>query len=89
MSGAGTLPPLFVITEDDHGGYVCVALYTLLVLMVVTVIARLFTRWYIVRVIKLDDIVLAFAMVGSPPTQTEARTDWGRDVEFCRVSLYN
>lgn len=63
MSGAGTLPPLFVITDDDHAGYVCVALYTLLILMVVTVVARLFTRWYIVRYIKSDDILLALAVV--------------------------
>jgi hypothetical protein len=63
MSGAGTLPPLFVITDEDHGGYVCVALYTLLILMLVTVVARLFTRWYIVRFVKSDDILLALAMV--------------------------
>jgi hypothetical protein len=63
MSGAGALPPLFVITSSDHGGYVCVALYTLLILMVVTVVARLFTRWYIIRLINADDILLALAMV--------------------------
>ena len=63
MSGAGTLPPLFVITDDDHGGYVCVAVYTLLILMVATVGARLFTRWHIVRFIKSDDILLILAMV--------------------------
>ncbi|KAG0647828.1 hypothetical protein D0Z07_5979 [Hyphodiscus hymeniophilus] len=75
MSGAGTLPPLFIITDDDRGGYVCVVLYTLLILMLVTVVARLFTRWYIVRFIKSDDILLALAMVRtatpSPPTQTD------------------
>lgn len=63
MSGAGTLPPLFVISSQDHGGYVCVAVYTLLCLMVVTVFARLLTRWYIIRFIKSDDIVLALATI--------------------------
>jgi hypothetical protein len=69
MSGAGVLPPLFEITDDDHGGYVCVALYTLLILMVVTVVARVFTRWYIVRFIKSDDILLVLAVVRDPQNQ--------------------
>lgn len=63
MSGAGSLPPLFVITPDDHRGYVCVVLYTLLILMIVTVFARLFTRWYILRFVKADDICLMLAVV--------------------------
>jgi len=65
MSEAGVLPPLFVISDVDHRGYVCVALYTLLILMIVTVGARLITRWYIVRFIKADDILLMIAVVRS------------------------
>ena len=66
MSGAGVLPPLFVISDTDHGGYVCVALYMLLILMIVTVGARIFTRWYIVRFIRADDILLVLAVVRPP-----------------------
>jgi len=58
---AGTLPPLFAITEDDHGGYVCVANYTLLILMVLLVVTRVFTRWYVVKFIKSDDVLLMVA----------------------------
>jgi hypothetical protein len=61
---AGTQPPFFPISEDDHGGYVAVAVYTFLTLMVVTVAARLTSRWYIGRVIQIDDILLAIAAVG-------------------------
>jgi hypothetical protein len=60
---AGTLPPLFTISDDDHGGYVAVAAYTLLVLMVVLVATRVFTRWYVVKFIKADDVLLTFAAV--------------------------
>lgn len=60
---AGTLPPLFAITDDDHGGYVCVASYTLLILMVLLVVTRVFTRWYVVKFIKADDILLMVAAV--------------------------
>ncbi|OJJ50177.1 hypothetical protein ASPZODRAFT_128795 [Penicilliopsis zonata CBS 506.65] len=59
---AGTLPPIFPITADDHGGYVAVSVYTLLCLTLVLVVARLFTRWYIARVIHADDILLGVAM---------------------------
>lgn len=62
---AGTLPPLFAITEDDHAGYVAVASYTFLVLMCCLVATRVFTRWYIVRYIKFDDAVLIVAAVRS------------------------
>ncbi|KAJ5281290.1 hypothetical protein N7478_006662 [Penicillium angulare] len=55
---AGTLPPLFEISDEDHGGYVAVAVYTLLVLSIFIVVTRLFTRWYIGRVIHSDDILL-------------------------------
>ncbi|RHZ50505.1 uncharacterized protein CDV56_102743 [Aspergillus thermomutatus] len=58
---AGTLPPFFTISDDDHGGYVAVTLYTFLSLTVVTVFVRLFTRWYIARVVYPDDILLASA----------------------------
>ena len=63
MSGAGALPPLFQITEDDHGGYIAVSVYTLLILMILLVTARVFTRWYIVKFIKADDVLLMVAAV--------------------------
>ncbi|KAF4160434.1 hypothetical protein CNMCM6069_008784 [Aspergillus lentulus] len=58
---AGTLPPLFPISDEDHGGYVAVTVYTLLSLTVATVFVRLFTRWYIARAVYSDDILLAGA----------------------------
>lgn len=60
---SGTLPPLFVITDEDHGGYVCVVLYTFLILTVLLVIIRVFTRWYVVKVIKPDDVLISAAAV--------------------------
>ncbi|KAE9381148.1 hypothetical protein N431DRAFT_424762 [Stipitochalara longipes BDJ] len=60
---SGTLPPLFIITDVDHGGYIAVTLYTLLVLMVLLVTTRVFTRWYVVSSIKLDDVFLMLAAV--------------------------
>ena len=60
---AGTLPPLFPISAEDHSGYVAVTVYTLLSLTVATVLVRLFTRWYIARVVYTDDILLAGATV--------------------------
>lgn len=60
---AGTLPPFFEITEDTHAGYVAVAVYTMLVLMVVTIAVRLFTRWYVARVVHADDILLGAGTV--------------------------
>jgi hypothetical protein len=60
---AGTLPPLFTITPDDHAGYVAVASYTFLVLMVCLVATRIFTRWWVVRYVKFDDGVLTAAAV--------------------------
>lgn len=62
---AGTLPPLFEITADDHGGYGAVAIYTLLALTVAIVSTRLSTRWFIGRVVHPDDILLGIAMVRS------------------------
>jgi len=61
--GAGALPPLFQITDDDHAGYVCVAVYTLLTLMVILVATRVFTRWYLLKFIKTDDFFLMIAGV--------------------------
>ncbi|PKX91159.1 uncharacterized protein P174DRAFT_463296 [Aspergillus novofumigatus IBT 16806] len=58
---AGTLPPLFPISDEDHSGYVAVTVYTLLSLTVTTVFVRLFTRWYIARAVYSDDILLAGA----------------------------
>ncbi|KAJ5612061.1 hypothetical protein N7510_005255 [Penicillium lagena] len=60
---AGTLPPLFQITDSDHGGYAAVTLYTLLALTITVVVARLFARWFIGRVIHSDDILLAAATI--------------------------
>jgi hypothetical protein len=60
---SGTLPPLFTISDNDHAGYVAVTLYTLLVLMVLLVTTRVFTRWYVVKSIKLDDVFLILAAV--------------------------
>lgn len=62
---AGTQPPLFTISDNDHGGYVAVAVYTFLSLMLVTVAARLVSRWYIARVTQVDDILLGTAAVGN------------------------
>ncbi|KAJ5698924.1 hypothetical protein N7462_000929 [Penicillium macrosclerotiorum] len=58
---AGTLPPLFEISDDDHGGYGAVSVYTLLALTLVVVVTRLSTRWFIGRIIHSDDILLAAA----------------------------
>lgn len=55
---AGTLPPLFDIPDDDEGGYAAVAVYTLLALTLVIVVARLSTRWYIGGVLHSDGILL-------------------------------
>ncbi|KAI2787274.1 hypothetical protein POX_f07637 [Penicillium oxalicum] len=60
---AGTLPPLFEITTDDHGGYSAVAIYTLLALTIVIVSTRLSTRWFIGRVVHSDDGLLALSML--------------------------
>jgi len=60
---AGTLPPLFTITDSDHSGYVCVALYTLLILTALLAVIRIITRWYVVKFIKADDIFLVVAAV--------------------------
>lgn len=65
---AGTLPPLFTITSDDHAGYVCVVAYTLLLLMVPLVITRVVTRHYVTRFIKADDIFLVIAAVYYSPS---------------------
>jgi hypothetical protein len=69
---AGTLPPLFTITSDDHAGYIAVSLYTFMVLMVCLVVTRVFTRWYVVRYIKLDDALLSLAAVRSTPLRTSS-----------------
>ncbi|KAK9645791.1 hypothetical protein V6Z96_007111 [Aspergillus fumigatus] len=58
---AGTLPPLFPISDEDHSGYVAVTVYTLLSLTVTTVFVRLFTRWYIARDVYSDDVLLTGA----------------------------
>lgn len=70
---AGTLPPLFTITSDDHGGYVAVAAYILVVMMLLLVATRVFTRWYVVQYIKADDVLLIISAVRN---QTLASCEW-------------
>lgn len=61
--GAGVRPPIFTITDDDHGGFTAVSVYTLLVLSVFVVATRLSARFYIGRVVQLDDYLLGGATV--------------------------
>lgn len=63
ITGAGTLPPIFPITDDDHGGYAAVSLYTLLALSVFVVATRLSARYYIGKVVQIDDYLLGFGTV--------------------------
>jgi hypothetical protein len=72
---AGTLPPLFIISDDDHGGYAAVAVYTLLCLMICVSIARIFTRWYIVRFTRSDDYFLVAATVSFPRRPSGAKSN--------------
>ncbi|OKL59749.1 hypothetical protein UA08_04917 [Talaromyces atroroseus] len=60
---AGTLPPIFTISDEDHGGYTAVAVYTLLALTVFVVVTRLSARYYIGKVVQIDDYLLAGATV--------------------------
>jgi hypothetical protein len=60
---AGTLPPIFVISDDEHGGYAAVALYTLLTLTVIIVATRLSARYYIGKIIQTDDYLITSATV--------------------------
>ena len=55
--GAGIYSPLAPAGPNNHGGYVLVAVYTFLSLVVITIITRLTTRR-----VNLDDgfIVLTF-----------------------------
>ncbi|KAJ6153696.1 hypothetical protein N7470_006655 [Penicillium chermesinum] len=73
---AGTLPPLFEITEDDHAGYAAVTAYTLLALTIVVVVTRLAARWFIGRIIYSDDILLGMA--------TESESARGELVQFLK-----
>lgn len=83
---AGTLPPLFEITADDHGGYGAVAVYTLLALTIVIVSTRLSTRWFIGRVVHPDDILLGISLVRS---STRANTTYApADVATCAQNSY-
>lgn len=63
IKGAGTLPPLFVITDTDHGGYVCVVLYSILILMLLLVATRIYTRYYVLKLFRIDDYFLILAAV--------------------------
>jgi hypothetical protein len=68
VSGAGSLPPLFAITDSDHGGYVLVVVYTMLILMLLVVATRIYTRWYVVKFFRADDVLLAAAAVRPSPS---------------------
>lgn len=70
---AGTLPPIFPITDDDHGGYTAVALYTLLALSVFVVATRLSARYYIGKVVQIDDFLLGGATVSTQCFKNEER----------------
>jgi hypothetical protein len=63
ITGAGTLPPIFPITDEDHGGYAAVSLYTLLALSVFVVATRLSARYYIGKVVQVDDYLLGVGTV--------------------------
>ena len=65
---SGVYEPFFVITDEDHAGYIAVASYIFLVLMLFLVATRVCTRWYVVRYIKFDDVILVGAAVRVPPT---------------------
>uniref|UniRef100_A0A093VNT6 Rhodopsin domain-containing protein n=1 Tax=Talaromyces marneffei PM1 TaxID=1077442 RepID=A0A093VNT6_TALMA len=58
ITGAGAIPPIFPITDEDHGGYVAVSVYTLLALSVFVVATRLSARYYIGNVVQIDDYLL-------------------------------
>lgn len=79
---AGTLPPLFEITADDHGGYAAVASYTLLALTLVIVTVRLSTRWFLSRVVHADDILLGVATVRSESTRNIFDSTWTSLIDF-------
>lgn len=63
ITGAGALPPIFPITDEDHGGYAAVSLYTLLALSVFVVATRLSARYYIGKVVQIDDYLLGVGTV--------------------------
>ena len=63
ITGAGTLPPIFPITDEDQSGYTAVSLYTLLALSVFVVATRLSARYYIGKVVQIDDYLLGAGMV--------------------------
>lgn len=63
ITGAGTLPPIFPITDEDQSGYTAVSLYTLLALSVFVVATRLSARYYIGKVVQIDDYLLGAGML--------------------------
>lgn len=62
---AALSPPHWVISDADHGGYVVIANWTMMSLMVITVIVRLL-RKISIRSWSLDDNVVAGAGVKKP-----------------------
>ncbi|EEA20052.1 hypothetical protein PMAA_039190 [Talaromyces marneffei ATCC 18224] len=63
ITGAGAIPPIFPITDEDHGGYVAVSVYTLLALSVFVVATRLSARYYIGNVVQIDDYLLGVGTI--------------------------
>lgn len=81
--GAGVHPPIFVISDDDHGGFTAVSVYTLLILSVFVVATRLSARFYIGRVVQLDDYLLAGATVSYVQYPDGNIPDRDSDSWFC------
>jgi hypothetical protein len=57
-------PPHGAITDDDHGGYVVIAGWTMMCFFSLAVIIRILTRFMPVRVYGTDDIVIGLSTVG-------------------------
>lgn len=60
---SGTRPPHGVITERDHGPYVALTVYILLVTMLLTLFTRMIMRFQVIRTLKSDDYLLTLATV--------------------------
>lgn len=63
MSGVEALLPHGILTPDNHGAYVDVAAYILIVITILFVIIRLLLRIQRNRVWKLDNYFIALATV--------------------------
>ncbi|KAI9706512.1 MAG: hypothetical protein M1836_003518 [Candelina mexicana] len=60
---SGTLPPHAAITDNNHGPYVALTVYILMVTMVLSVITRLIMRFLVIRTFKTDDYLIIAATV--------------------------